>query len=62
MVGDRIENKILAALPRNEYESICRFLEVEQWPSGKSVYTSGQKMSHVYFVNSGHGIARFVNG
>ena len=53
MVGDRIQNKILAALPRNEYERIHRFLKVEQWPSGKSVYTSGQKISHVYFVNTG---------
>jgi len=53
MVGDRIQNKILAALPRNEYERIRRFLQLEQWPSGKSVYTSGQKISHVYFVNTG---------
>src|SRR6478735_8683592 len=53
MVGDRIQNKILAALPRNEYESIRRFLQVDQWPSGKPLYTSGQKISHVYFVNTG---------
>jgi CRP-like cAMP-binding protein len=51
--GDRIENKILAALPRNEYERIQPLLEVEQWPSGKSLYTAGQKISHVYFINTG---------
>ena len=53
MVGDRIQNKILAALPGNEYDSIHRFLELEDWPSGKPLYTSGQKMSYVYFVNTG---------
>ena len=53
MFGDRIQNKILAALPRDEYVRILPLLQVEQWPSGKSLYTSGQTISHVYFINTG---------
>ena len=53
MSGDRIQNKILAALPRNEYERIHPLLQLDQWPSGKTLYTSGQKISDVYFVNTG---------
>ena len=53
MSGDRIQNKILAALPRKEYERIHPLLQLDQWPSGKTLYTSGQKISDVYFVNTG---------
>jgi hypothetical protein len=31
MPGDPIQNEILAALPRNEYERIFPFLQLEQW-------------------------------
>ena len=51
--GDRIQNEILAALPGNEYERIYPSLQVEEWPSGKALYDSGQQISHVYFVNTG---------
>jgi len=53
MFADRIQNEILAALPRNEYERIHPLLQVEQWASGKPIYTSGQKISDVYFINTG---------
>jgi CRP-like cAMP-binding protein len=53
MPGDPIQNEILAALPRNEYERIFPFLQLEQWPVGKSLYESGQRISHVYFINTG---------
>ena len=48
-----IQNKILAALPSNEYERVRLGLQVEQWPSGKPLYDSGDTISHVYFVNTG---------
>lgn len=53
MSGDRIQNEILAALPRNEYERILPLLQAELWTSGKPLYETGQKISHVYFVNTG---------
>jgi CRP-like cAMP-binding protein len=53
MSGDRIQNEILAALPRNEYDRIYPSLQVEEWPSWKPLYASGQEISHVYFVNTG---------
>jgi CRP-like cAMP-binding protein len=53
MPGDPIQNEILAALPRNEYDRIFPFLQLEQWPVGKSLYESGQKISHVHFINTG---------
>ena len=51
--GDRIQNEILAALPRSEYERMCPSLQVEQWPSGKALYAAGEEISHVYFVDRG---------
>jgi CRP-like cAMP-binding protein len=53
MSSDRIQNEILAALPENEYERIRPFLHLEEWASGKSLYNTGQKISHVYFINTG---------
>src|SRR6058998_388368 len=53
MSADWIQNEILAALPTNEYERIRPFLQAEQWASGRSLYTSGQRISHVYFINTG---------
>ena len=53
MLGDGTRNHILAALPSSEYERIRPFLQVDQWPSGKALYDSGQRISHVYFVNTG---------
>jgi CRP-like cAMP-binding protein len=51
--GERIQNEILSALPRNEFERISPLLTVDQWSSGGALYTSGQKISHVYFINTG---------
>lgn len=53
MVGDRIQNEILAALPENEYERIQPLLHLEQFPSGKPLYATGEKISDVYFINTG---------
>jgi len=53
MSEDQIHNKILAALPRSEYERIRPLLRPEQLPSGKSLYDSGETISDVYFFNTG---------
>jgi len=53
MSEDRIQNRILAALPRLEYERIRPALELEQMPSGKALYEAGQIVTDVYFLNTG---------
>jgi CRP-like cAMP-binding protein len=53
MSEDQIQNKILAALPRSEYERIRPLLRPAQLPSGKSLYDSGGTISDVYFFNTG---------
>jgi len=51
--GDRIQNEILAALPKNEFDRIYPLMQSEQWSSGMPLYESGEKISHVYFINTG---------
>jgi CRP-like cAMP-binding protein len=53
MSGDPIQNEILAALPRSEYDRVRPLLQVEQWPSGKPLYEYSENISHVYFINTG---------
>jgi CRP-like cAMP-binding protein len=44
-----IENQILAALPRQEYERILPHLEHVTFSLGESIYESGKHMKHIYF-------------
>ncbi|HEY0005713.1 MAG TPA: Crp/Fnr family transcriptional regulator [Pyrinomonadaceae bacterium] len=44
-----IRNRILAALPRREYERLLPELEFVSLPLGKILYKSGDIIEHVYF-------------
>ena len=46
---DVIENRLLAALPGEEYERILPHLEPVAFSLGESVYESGDKLKHLYF-------------
>jgi CRP-like cAMP-binding protein len=46
---DPIENRLLAALPREEYERLLPHLERISFALGEVVYESGGEMAHVYF-------------
>jgi len=45
----RRRNRLLAALPRVEYERLHGRLELVSLPLGKALYESGDTLSHVYF-------------
>jgi len=48
-----IGNRLLAALPNEEYKRICTHLEPVSLALGEIVYDSGAQMEHVYFpINS----------
>jgi CRP-like cAMP-binding protein len=42
-------NRLLAALPEENYEAVVRHLEHVPMPLGKAVYESGAKQAYVYF-------------
>ncbi len=46
---DRIQNRILASLPQNEYRRISPHLEAVSLPSGKIIYDIDQPIDDVYF-------------
>jgi CRP-like cAMP-binding protein len=48
-----IENRILAALPDSEREPILAHLEPFRLNHSEVVYEMGERMRHVYFINSG---------
>ncbi|MCA1557284.1 MAG: Crp/Fnr family transcriptional regulator, partial [Acidobacteria bacterium] len=48
-----IKNRILAALPRREYERLLPDLELIPLPLDVSLYKSGDFIEHVYFPNEG---------
>jgi CRP-like cAMP-binding protein len=48
-----IENKILAALPRAEYERILPHLEQVHLPQGKLLYDAGDTIQYAHFPLSG---------
>ncbi len=48
-----VKNRILAALPRKEYERLLPQLEPITLPLGLSLYKSGDFIEHVYFPNEG---------
>ncbi|MET0621443.1 MAG: Crp/Fnr family transcriptional regulator [Pyrinomonadaceae bacterium] len=43
------KNRLLAALPRDEYERVLLHLGHVSFSSGEVVYESGGRMSHIYF-------------
>src|SRR5689334_15209618 len=44
-----VDNRLLAALPGEEYERILAHLEPVSFSLGEAVYESGKHMKHVYF-------------
>jgi CRP-like cAMP-binding protein len=44
-----VENRLLAALPREEYERLVPHLERVSFELGEVIYESGESMDHVYF-------------
>jgi CRP-like cAMP-binding protein len=46
---DPIENRLLAALPQEEYERLRPHLEPVSFDLGEVVYESGEHLDHVYF-------------
>src|SRR5256714_13130875 len=50
--GSPKDNRLLAAMPRPEYQQIVRSLERVPMPLGQSVYESGEAQGFVYFPTS----------
>ena len=48
-----IENRLLAALPRDEYESLLPKLELVRFPRNRILYEAGDALHYAYFPNSG---------
>jgi CRP-like cAMP-binding protein len=46
---DPVENRLLAALPQEEYERLRLHLEQVSFDLGEVVYESGERLDHVYF-------------
>src|SRR5215216_4448492 len=47
--SDRTQNRLLAALPREEYERLLTHLGHVTFKLGEVVYESGVQMEHIYF-------------
>src|SRR5437870_13068195 len=48
-----IENRLLAALPRDEYERLLPKLELTRFPRNTILYEAGDATRYAYFINSG---------
>jgi len=48
-----LNNRLLAALPRDEYERLLPRLELVRFPRNRVIYEAGDAMSYAYFVSSG---------
>lgn len=48
-----IQNRLLAALPTEEYKGLLRNLEQVTLPFGRVLYEPGDAIRHVYFLNYG---------
>jgi CRP-like cAMP-binding protein len=48
-LDERVENRLLAALPEEEYERLVPHLEHVSFALGEVVYESGGQLDHVYF-------------
>ncbi len=46
---DSVENKLLAALPEEEYERLVPYLEQVSFALGEVIYESGEYLDYVYF-------------
>lgn len=49
----KIENKLLAAMPRLEFERLRPHLELVQLPHGRVLAEAGDRVRHTYFMTSG---------
>jgi CRP-like cAMP-binding protein len=49
LADDPGQNKLLAALPDNEWERVLRNLKPVSMPLGEALYESGAQLDHVYF-------------
>lgn len=48
-----IKNRLLAALPKKEYQHLLPGLEKINLDYGENIYAAGEQISHVYFPESG---------
>jgi len=48
-----IENRLLAALPRDEYDRLLSVSELVRLPKNRILYEAGDTIYHAYFLNSG---------
>jgi CRP-like cAMP-binding protein len=48
-----IDNRLLAALPREEYDRLLPSMKPVHLPKGKIVYDTGEHMHYAYFINDG---------
>ena len=48
-----VKNRLLAALPRKEYERLLPLLKLTQLPQGMVLYRTGDLMRSAYFINDG---------
>lgn len=48
-----VKNRLLAALPRQDYQRLARYLEPVSLPTRQVLYEPGSLMRHVYFPESG---------
>jgi CRP-like cAMP-binding protein len=51
--GTPLRNRLLAALPRLDYERVARHLRIERTVIGDTLHESGRRMHDVYFPNGG---------
>src|SRR5882724_10616738 len=47
------ENRLLAALPRDEYERLVPSLDFVRLPRNRILHEAGDTIHHAYFLNSG---------
>jgi CRP-like cAMP-binding protein len=52
-VRPTIENRILAALPKPEYDRLSKHLTPVSLPLGNTLYSPEQRIEYVYFLNTG---------
>lgn len=52
-VGSTFNNRLLAALPREEYERLSPHLELVRLPPGKILYNAGEIVRYAYFPRGG---------